>query len=54
MECPQGEAERVGRLLTEEMEGVCQLTVPLIAEAHRGKLREFFRENSAGLDISAL
>ena len=37
VECPQGEAERVGRLLTEEMEGVCQLTVPLIAEAHSGK-----------------
>ena len=30
-------AERVARLLTEEMEGVMSLSVPLVAEAHWGK-----------------
>ena len=30
-------AEQVARLLTEEMEGVMQLSVPLVAEAHWGK-----------------
>ena len=29
--------ERVARLLTEEMEGVMSLSVPLVAEAHWGK-----------------
>ena len=37
VECPENEAERVKSLLTQEMEGVCALTVPLIAEAHSGK-----------------
>ena len=37
VECPQGEAEAVQALLTEEMEGVYQLAVPLTAEAHSGK-----------------
>ena len=37
VECPEGEAERVRALLTEEMEGVCQLAVPLTAEGHSGK-----------------
>ena len=37
VECPEAEAETVERLLTEEMEGVARLPVPLIAEAHRGK-----------------
>lgn len=30
-------AEQAARLLTEEMEGVMQLSVPLVAEAHWGK-----------------
>ena len=33
----QAEAEQVQRLLTEEMEGVAHLAVPLTAEAHWGK-----------------
>ena len=37
VECPENEAERVKSLLTQEMEGVCALAVPLIAEAHSGK-----------------
>ncbi len=37
VECPEDEAERVERLLTEEMEGVWQLAVPLTADAHSGK-----------------
>ena len=37
VECPQAEAEQVQRLLTEEMEGVAHLAVPLTAEAHWGK-----------------
>lgn len=37
VECPAGEAERVKRVLTEEMEGVFPLDVPLIAEAHEGQ-----------------
>lgn len=37
VECPGDEAERVERLLTEEMEGVWQLAVPLTADAHSGK-----------------
>ena len=37
VECPEAEAERVARLLTEEMEGVVSLSVPLTAEAHAGR-----------------
>ena len=37
VECPEELAERVARLLTEEMEGVMSLSVPLVAEAHWGK-----------------
>lgn len=36
VECPKGEVETVTRLLTEEMEGVFPLAVPLTAEAHSG------------------
>ena len=37
VECPTDEKETVERLLTEEMEQVVTLNVPLIAEAHSGK-----------------
>ena len=37
VECPAAEEERVRRLLTEEMEQVMSLSVPLVAEAHSGK-----------------
>ena len=37
VECPEAMAEQVARLLTEEMEGVMHLSVPLVAEAHWGK-----------------
>ena len=37
VECPQAEADTVARLLTQEMEGVAQLAVPLTAEAKVGK-----------------
>ncbi len=37
VECPEGEAEQVKVLLTEEMERVADLSVPLTAEAHSGK-----------------
>lgn len=37
VECPEGEAEQVQRLLAEEMEHVAGLAVPLTAEAHAGK-----------------
>ena len=37
VECPEDEAERVKALLTEEMEGAAELSVPLTAEAHSGK-----------------
>ncbi len=37
VECPQDEAERVAAALTEEMERVVTLSVPLTAEAHWGK-----------------
>ncbi|MFR4334757.1 MAG: DNA polymerase [Lawsonibacter sp.] len=38
VECPEAEAE-TGRkaLLTEEMEGVAALSVPLLAETHAGR-----------------
>ncbi|MCI6255253.1 MAG: DNA polymerase I [Clostridiales bacterium] len=37
VECPEAEAETVKNLLTEEMEGVVALSVPLTADAHAGK-----------------
>ena len=37
VECPENEAERVKRLLAEEMERVVTLSVPLTAEAHCGR-----------------
>ena len=37
VECPEEEAQRVRELLTEEMEGVARLAVPLTAEAHSGQ-----------------
>ena len=37
VECPESEAQRVAKLLTEEMEGVAALSVPLTAEAHWGR-----------------
>lgn len=36
VECPEGEAERVCKLVEEEMEGVAALSVPLLAETHAG------------------
>ena len=36
-ECPEDEAERVKAILTEEMQNVAQLSVPLIADANIGK-----------------
>ena len=36
VECPEAEAETVCKLVKEEMEGVCQLSVPLLAETHAG------------------
>ena len=37
VECPEGEAEQVCKLVEEEMEGVAALSVPLLAETHAGK-----------------
>ena len=37
VECPEGEAEEVGRILREEMERAAELSVPLVAETHTGK-----------------
>ena len=37
VECPEAEAEAVCRLVEEEMEGVAQLAVPLLAETKAGK-----------------
>ena len=37
VECPEGEADQVCRLVEEEMEGVAALSVPLLAETHAGK-----------------
>ena len=37
VECPEALAERVAAILTEEMERVVTLSVPLTAEAHFGK-----------------
>ena len=36
VECPEAEAETVKALLTEEMERVAELSVPLVAEANAG------------------
>ena len=36
VECPEAEAETVRQLLTEEMERVAELSVPLVAEANAG------------------
>ncbi|MBQ9459215.1 MAG: DNA polymerase I [Oscillospiraceae bacterium] len=36
VECPESEAEQTAALLTEEMERVMRLSVPLVAEAHWG------------------
>ena len=36
-ECPEAEADRTAQLLTEGMEGVVRLSVPLTAEAHWGR-----------------
>ena len=37
VECPEGEAETVKALLTDKMEHVAELAVPLTAEAHAGR-----------------
>jgi DNA polymerase-1 len=37
VECPQEEAEQVKHIVTEAMEGVMQLAVPLEAEAKIGE-----------------
>ena len=37
VECPEEEAEAVCRLVEEEMEGVAQLAIPLLAETKAGK-----------------
>lgn len=36
VECSEAEAETVCKLVKEEMEGVCALSVPLLAETHAG------------------
>ena len=37
VECPESEAEAICKLVEEEMEGVAELSVPLLAETHAGK-----------------
>ncbi len=37
VECPEHEAERVCKLVQEEMEGAVSLSIPLLAETHAGK-----------------
>lgn len=37
VECPVAEAEAVGALLSDTMERVVELRVPLVAEVSRGK-----------------
>ena len=37
VECPEAEASRVEQLLQQEMQGVAELSVPLLAEAHTGR-----------------
>ena len=36
VECPEAEASRVEQLLQQEMQGVAELSVPLLAESHTG------------------
>ena len=36
VECPEAEASQVEQLLQQEMQGVAELSVPLLAEAHTG------------------
>ena len=36
VECPEEQAEAVAKLLTEEMERIVSLSVPLTADAHWG------------------
>jgi DNA polymerase-1 len=36
-ECPEREADAVGRVLREEMENAAKLSVPLLAETRAGK-----------------
>ena len=36
VECPEAEAPRVEQLMQQEMQGVAELSVPLLAEAHTG------------------
>ena len=36
VECPEAEASRVEQLLQQEMQGVAELSVPLLAEVHTG------------------
>ena len=36
-ECPEADAAQVAQILREEMEGVAELSVPLTADAHRGR-----------------
>ena len=36
LECPPEEAEQAAALLREAMEGAIELSVPLVAEVHRG------------------
>jgi DNA polymerase-1 len=37
VECPESDGQQAAQLLTQEMEGVARLSVPLTAEAHWGK-----------------
>ena len=37
VECPEEETPRVEALLQQEMQGVAELSVPLLAEAHTGR-----------------
>ena len=37
VECPEVEAEQAARILTEEMEQVAELSVPLTVDAHWGR-----------------
>lgn len=37
VECPEEEAPRVEALLQQEMQGVAELSIPLLAEAHTGR-----------------
>ena len=37
VECPEGETQRVKKLLEGEMEHVVELALPLTAEAHAGR-----------------